>query len=213
MRDDLAKYINIFDYVNIEELRLELEQSNKLSGTCIFVDLCGSTKIKYEKSYAEWVIILGNTFNKICDEHKLEKNIIKYIGDEVMIFIPDEDLKKGITVNNYISLLYSLYEIIRDVKSYNDFMLNCKASIHYCTDVFHISFNKNTNDYYIDLTARLMSISKENRIVLSNKYFTQMEKVNLSEMKNYAFIKNISGKSTKDFRGVPSLTEYRSIDI
>jgi hypothetical protein len=67
----------------------------------------------------------------------------------------------------------------------------------------------------IDLTARLMSKAKANRIVMSEKFFTKVKNdmVNMNVRLETTALASISNVYMEDFKGVPWPTEYRFIDV
>lgn len=105
--------------------------------------------------------------------------MVKGIGDEVMLFIPDRELVIRPANNNYFALLEDIYASLYIIRYHPnpDMFLNCKVSIHYCTEVYNITFFEGANDYYgsdIDLTARLMTKSIESRIVVSERFYAKV---------------------------------------
>jgi hypothetical protein len=105
--------------------------------------------------------------------------VVKGIGDEVMLFIPDRELVIRPANNNYFALLEDIYASLYIIRYHPnpDMFLNCKVSIHYCTEVYNITFFEGANDYYgsdIDLTARLMTKSIESRIVVSERFYAKV---------------------------------------
>lgn len=215
----MVTFIN-FKNPSSKEIGKVLSSLSKYPGTCFFIDIINSTDIKYNTSLADWGKKLNNTFNFISFLNDFPDNVVKGIGDEIMLYIPDEDLKAKSTYNDYFALLEEIYATIDNIKNYpiEDVFLNCKVSIHYCTEVYNITFFKGANDYYgqdIDLTARLMSKAKANRIVMSEKFYNKVKAdyFNLyGERKNTCFDK-ISQKYIEDFKGVPEPTEFRMIDV
>ena len=137
-----------------------------------------------------------------------------------MVFIPDKEMAKHTLYSDYFSVLWDLYYTIDNLKNIplKDDFLNCKVGIHYCRDVYNITFLKDVNDYYgkdIDLTARLMSKTKANRIVISEVFF---QKIKQEYDRTYIgfhdkVFNKISEKYIEDFKGFPYSTEYRIIDI
>ncbi len=215
----MVHYINYKNPVS-DEIEGKLRQIPKCPGTCFFIDIINSTDIKYSSELWEWGRKLNNTFNFISFLNDFPDNVVKGIGDELMLYIPDEELKAKKTVNNYISLIEEIYATIDNIKNYPvpNVFLNCKVSIHYCTEVYNISYFKGANDYYgqdIDLTARLMAKSKINRIILSEKFYTRVENnlVKLNIRKENTCLRHLSEKYIEDFKGVPYSTEFRVIDV
>ncbi|MCK4678851.1 MAG: hypothetical protein KAT48_12025 [Bacteroidales bacterium] len=215
----MVQYICFTD-PSSEEMDKKLKDLSRCPGTCFFIDIINSTDIKYKTNVSEWGRKLNNTFNFISFLNDFPDNVVKGIGDELMIYIPDEDLKAKTTYNNYFALLNEIFATLDNIKNYplEDVFLQCKVSIHYCTEVYNISFFKGVNDYYgqdIDLTARLMSKSKKSRIVLSEKFFTKVKNDvdNLGLRLEETDLKNISQKYIEDFKGVPYPTEFRVLDV
>jgi len=215
----MVKYIH-FKNPTSTEIEETLKKVPKSPGVCFFIDIINSTDIKYTTEVWQWGKKLNNTFNFISFLNDLPNNVVKGIGDELMLFIPDDDLMAKSSYNNYLSLLEEIYATIDNIKNYpvKDVFLNCKVAIHYCTEVYNISFFKNANDYYgqdIDLTARLMAKAKANRIVLSEKFFAKVNNdvATLNIQKNQTCLKYLSDKYMEDFKGVPVPTEFRVIDV
>ena len=186
----------------------------------IFIDVINSTDIKYKSELKDWGKRLNNTFNFISFLNDLPDNVVKGIGDELMLFIPDEDLFSKTSYNNYFGLIEEIYATIDNLVNYpiEDTFLNCKVSIHYCTEVYNITFFENANDYYgrdIDLAARLMSKAKANRIVMSEKFFTKVKNdmIDNNIRIEDTSLKDVSNVYMEDFKGVPWPTEFRFIDV
>jgi hypothetical protein len=117
-------------------------------------------------------------------------------------------------------LLEEIYATMYNIRHYpvQNTFLACKVVIHYCTEVYNITFFKDANDYYgsdIDLTARLMTKSIENRIVLSEKFLNKVHKDLKSQglPENAGCLAHISGRFLENFKGVPVSTKYRIIDV
>ena len=215
----MAHYIHFRD-PNSEEIERILEKIPKCPGTCFFIDVINSTDIKYKSSLKAWGKRLNNTFNFISLLNDFPDNVVKGIGDELMLYIPDTDLVNKTSYNNYLGLIEEIYATIDNLLNYpiEDTFLNCKVSIHYCTDVYNITFFEKANDYYgkdIDLTARLMGKARANRIVMSEKFFTKVKNdmVNNSVRIENTVLADISEVYMEDFKGVPWPTEYRYIDV
>jgi len=202
------------------EIDKQLKSIPKCPGTCFFIDLVGSTQIKYTSGIEEWGRKINNTFNFISFLNDFPDNIVKGIGDEIMLFIPDEGLNSKSSYNDYFSLLQEIYSSIDTIKNHplEELFMPCKVAIHYCTEVYNITFLEGANDYYgldIDLTARLTSKARANRIVMSEAFYQKVlhdfeEKY--SNMPHTSFHK-ISGKYLEDFKGIPDPAEYRIIDV
>ena len=205
---------------NSEEITRILESIPPCPGTCFFMDINRSTDMKYQGGLKDWGRKLNNTFNALLFANHFEHNILKGLGDEMMLFIPDEELLQKEANNHYYGLLEDIYASLFLIKNHpnQDIFLNCKVAIHYCTEVYNITFFENANDYYgsdIDLTARLMTKSIENRIVLSERFYTKV-KNDLIDLKlpfDSGCLSGISDKFIENFKGVPTSTEFRVIDV
>jgi len=215
----MAHYIHDKD-PNSETLVRALESIPRCPGTCFFMDINRSTDIKYSGGLTDWGRKLNNTFNNLLYANHFQHNIVKGIGDEMMLFITDEELVGKGTNNNYFALLEDIYASLFLIRHHPDpdLFLNCKVAIHYCTEVYNITFFEGANDYYgsdIDLTARLMTKSVENRIVLSEKFFIKVKNdlVNLGLDSDAGCMRWISDRFIENFKGVPVSTEFRVLDV
>jgi len=215
----MAFYIHFKD-PNSEEIVQYLSSIPKCPGTCFFMDINRSTDMKYEGGLADWGRKLNNTFNFLSLLNDFPQYIVKGIGDEIMLFIPDDVLKTKSAINSYYKLLEEIYATLFNIRQYPvaDTFLACKVAIHYCTEVYNITFFEGTNDFYgsdIDLTARLMTKCLENRIVLSEKFLNKVHKdvraMGLPD--NAGCLGKISGRFMENFKGVPASTQYRIIDV
>jgi len=214
----MAHFIHFTD-PNSQEMENYLKSIPTCPGTCFFIDINKSTDLKYTGGLPDWGRKLNNTFNFISLLNDFPDNIVKGIGDEIMLFIPDERLKEKKTIKTYYQLLEEIYSTVYNICSFPvpGMFLPCKVSIHYCTEVYNVTFFKDANDYYgrdIDLTARLMTKAVENRIVLSEKFFVKVQNdlVNLGLPASFGCLSNVSGKFLEQFRGVPESTEYRILE-
>lgn len=214
----MAQYIH-FRNPNSKEIEKALEKIPPSPGTCVFIDIVGSTRIKYGSDLKTWGRKINNTFNFISILNDFPDNVVKGIGDEIMLYIPDEELAQKTSYNDYFSLLQEIHATIDNIRNFpiEGLFLPCKVAIHYCTDAYNITFLEGANDYYgkdIDLTARLTSKAKANRIVLSETFY---QKVRKDYNQKYAsntdcVMTGISGKYLEDFKGVPDSTEFRILD-
>lgn len=215
----MVQYIHHSDPYSTE-LISQLDGIPQCPGICFFMDINKSTDIKYQGGLRDWGRKLNNTFNYLIYSNHFERNVVKGIGDEIMLYIPDFALKQKSANNNYFAVLEDIYAALFLIRNHPDpdIFLNCKVAIHYCTEVYNISFFEGANDYYgsdIDLTARLMSKSTENRIVLSERYYEKVlsDLAAFSLPHNSGCLSQISEKMLESFRGVPTSTGYRLIDV
>lgn len=215
----MAYYIHYKDPKSGEMIR-ELESIPRCPGTCFFMDINRSTDMKYLGGLPDWGRKLNNTFNNLLYANHFQHNIVKGIGDEMMLFITDEELFSKPSNNTHFALLEDIYASLYLIRHHPDpdLFLNCKVAIHYCTEVHNITFFEGANDYYgsdIDLTARLMTKSIENRIVLSEKFYIKVKNdlINLGLPMETGCLEWVSDRFIENFKGVPTSTEFRVIDI
>jgi class 3 adenylate cyclase len=212
----MAVYINNKN-PNSSELDDLLTNLSTCPGTCIFIDIVNSTEIKYRTDLKTWARMLNNTFNFISFLNDFPNHIVKGIGDELMLYIPDEDLHKKQNINNHYQLLQEIFATLFNIKHFpnGDMFLPCKVAIHYCTNVYNITYFENYDDYYgldIDLTARLMSKARMHRIVFSESFYKKvLESCDGNEANGC--LSSVSEKYIEDFKGVPYATELRVIDV
>lgn len=215
----MVHYINFTD-PNSEEMTRVLEQIPTCPGVCIFMDINKSTDMKYEGGLKDWGRKLNNTFNVLLRANHLQDNLVKGIGDEMMLYVTEEDLSQKRSDGNCFGLLSNIYDSLSVIRNHpvSGMFLNCKVAIHYCTEVHNITFFEGADDYYgsdIDLTARLMSRSIENRIVLSEKFFVKVQNdlVGLGMSPHSGCLKDVSQLCSESFKGVPTATTFRVLDV
>jgi class 3 adenylate cyclase len=214
----MAVYINHKDPASADLVKI-LNKIPPCPGTCIFIDLVESTGIKYKKGVGHWGRLINNTFNFISILNDFPENIVKGIGDELMIYIPDDLLTKKETFNNHYSIIEELYSTLMNIKSFpvKNLFMDCKIAMHYCSNVYNITFLKGYNDYYgkdIDMAARLMSKSGKNRIVFSEVFYQKAKEdlasLNIPEEDTCLYQK--SELISENFKGIPFPVVYRTID-
>ena len=138
----------------------------------------------------------------------------------MMLFIPDAVLQEKTSNNTCFALLEDIYAALFLIKNHPDqeLYLNCKVAIHYCTEVYNITFFEGADDYYgsdVDLAARLMSKSTVNRIVLSEKFYVKVvnDLINMGLPMDTGCLSRVSERFIEDFKGVPVSTPFRVIDV
>ncbi|NQS97066.1 MAG: hypothetical protein HQ591_01290 [candidate division Zixibacteria bacterium] len=201
-----AEFINPDIEINDTEQKFKdkIRELPKIKGICIFIDICSSTKVKGENDKEYWISLIYNTLCKASGKYNgfFRKHIVKIIGDEYFFFIPEESFKDlGEAPFDWI------YEELKRVITFNnsrkDLFLKLKAAIHYCTDVYRITFLESQElDYYgngIDLTSRLIKNAKEDLIVISCEFAKKLE--NMDEINKLQVFSEI-------FRGFKEPTKY-----
>jgi class 3 adenylate cyclase len=215
----MATYIH-YKNPHSEELEELIAGLKPTPGVCIFIDLINSTGDKFDQKNNGWIRKLNNTFNFISLINDFPNFVVKGIGDELMLYLPDQDLKKSRSFNSYFSLISEIYATMDTLIHHplKDIFYECKVGIHYCTNVYNITFFEGVNDYYgtdIDLSARLMQKARGNRIVMSEAYYNRvMEDVEgLGGNIVNTIIPEISKTYIEDFKGVPSPVEFRVVQL
>jgi class 3 adenylate cyclase len=215
----MVRYIHFKDPHSEDMVRL-LGEIPTCPGTCIFMDINKSTDMKYSGGIVDWGRKLNNTFNFLLYTNHFEDFIVKGIGDEMMLYIPDAPLAGNSAGGGCQALLEDIFSSLYTIQNHPDprLFLECKVSIHYCTKVYNISFFKGANDYYgsdIDLTARLMTKCIERRIVISETFYQKLESERLSRglPAGIGCLSAVSDVCETQFKGVPDLTKYRTIDV
>lgn len=215
----MARYIHFTD-PNSPEIEALLDGIPTCPGICFFMDINRSTDIKYQGGLKDWGRKLNNTFNNLLYANHFQQHIVKGIGDEMMLFIPDAALRGKSANNTCYALLEDIYSSLYLIRHHPDpdLFLNCKVAIHYCTEVYNITFFEGAEDYYgsdIDLTARLMTKSVENRIVMSEKFYVKViaDLVEMGMPLDSGCLSRVSGQFIENFRGVPVSTAFRIIEV
>jgi class 3 adenylate cyclase len=215
----MAKYIH-YNNPYSEELQEVIKGLETTPGVCIFIDVINSTGDKFDNPDKRWIRKLNNTFNFISFINNFPDFVVKGIGDELMLYLPDTDFGTESAFQNYYSLLSEIYATMDNLHHHpvKDIFYECKVALHYCTDVYNITFFEGVNDYYgtdIDLSARLMGKARGNRIVLSESFYKKvnddLRKLNLNIADTV--INEISKTYIEDFKGVPYPVEFRKIDL
>jgi class 3 adenylate cyclase len=214
----MATYINHKDPASTHLVKI-LNKIPTCPGTCIFIDMIESTGMKYKKGVGHWGRLINNTFNFISILNDFPENIVKGIGDELMIYIPDEVLVQKSSLTNHYSIIEELYSTLLNIKSFpvKNLFMDCKIAMHYCTNVYNISFLKSYNDYYgkdIDMAARLMSKSGKNRIVFSEAFYekAKTDLVNLNIPEELTCLNEASTPISENFKGIPHPLIFRTLD-
>ena len=215
----MATYIH-YKNPHSDELAEIISGLQPTPGVCIFIDLINSTGDKYDNPDNAWVRKLNNTFNFISVINDFPNFVVKGIGDELMLYLPDKDLNKSRSFKDYFSLLSEIYATMDTLIHHplKEIFYECKVGIHYCTDVYNITFFEGVNDYYgtdIDTSARLMKKAQGNRIVMSETFYDKVmedvETLNLDAAET--IISEISKTYIEDFKGVPHPTEFRLLQL
>lgn len=150
-------------------------------GVCIFIDLIDSTADKYRVPKEVWIKKLNNSFNFISIINRFSSFVVKGIGDEVMIYLPDSIFGNKNYFSDYRHLLGELKATLLTLAQhpFPELFYPCKIGLHYCRDAYNISFLPDTVDFYgqdIDAAARMMSQSQTNTLTLSEAFYQILHK-------------------------------------
>jgi len=215
----MASYIHYLDPFS-KELDEVISKLQRTPGTCIFIDLINSTADKILHPDNSWIKKLNNTFNFISVINQFPNFVVKGIGDEMMLYLPDDELQHNKTFNNYLALLGELHATVETLINHplKNLFYECKVGIHYCTNVYNITFFDGVNDYYgtdIDASARLMQKSRGNRIVLSEDFYQRALADCQNQKRNpeNTILSRVSGIYIEDFKGLDQPFKYRAIEV
>ena len=100
--------MSLFINPNYREIREKIENLKPIPGYCIFIDIVGSTELKSHNLY-EWISYIYNTFATINFSLFYKFNPLKSIGDCLMFYIPESDMKD----ESPLTLLDSLIDMAK----------------------------------------------------------------------------------------------------
>lgn len=207
IRNDCIMNAVYIDYSkDTEFIKEQFKDLETTPGTCVLMDMCDSTKLKGQ-DYWKWILRMQNTFVIAESLPTFPGNVLKHIGDEIMIFIPDTNLSGHVHAQIFDSVKCALSKFHNEI---DEVTVELKAAIHYCTNVFNITFVPQVNDYYgidIDLSARLMSVIDKKGIAISETFY-QKARLHGDEL-----FEGISGKKEAKFKGFPTSTGYRTYQV
>ena len=213
----MAVYIRNFN-PHSAEMESFVGQLPKTPGTCIFVDIINSTSDKYNCLPQSWIRKINNTFNFFLILNDFKDFVVKGIGDEIMLYLPDAAMENNPAFKNSYILLQEIISTVENLINHpcKDLFYECKVGIHYCTDVFNITFFEGVNDYYgtdIDLAARLMHKASGNKIIINEAFYQKVMEAFITAESNIGsrLIDHISDALSDMFKGVPYPVNYREI--
>lgn len=202
------------------EMERQISSLQKTPGTCLFVDIVNSTSDKYESTPQSWIRKINNTFNFFLILNDFRDYLVKGIGDELMLYLPDEAMRQHPAFRSSFYLLQEIYSTIENLIHHprKDLFYECKVGIHYCSDVYNITFFEGVNDYYgtdIDLAARLMKKSSAEKIIINESFYQKVtESIKDTDVvPQNRLISNISEPISDSFKGVPHPVYYREIFV
>ena len=140
-------------------------------GTCIFIDVTGSTAMKNTRTTTQWLLLLSNCFSD-SKSYLSPFPLLKTIGDELMYYIEDKDL--AAEGYSHFQIYDALWQIaVQQSGLYPD----VKISAAWCDDVYPVTFIPGQQDYYglgIDLTARLKGYALPKEVVIDERLYQRV---------------------------------------
>jgi class 3 adenylate cyclase len=137
-------------------------------GYRIFIDIVGSTAMKH-RSFREWVLLIHNSFAN-AETFLGAFRPLKGIGDELMYYIEDADLRDA--QSSPARIFEGLYQLATDPAAG---FPPVKIVAAYCVSVYPMTFLRGTRDYYgvdVDRCARLKSIDpapRQGEVVIDSR--------------------------------------------
>ena|GEM_PF-5327297 len=231
---------------NLEEAKIINQMiQHKIKGFIISVDLCNSTEYKKEKE-EKWFkrllhfyqgtesFLKSSLIRKITDEQEKEDiskrvHVLKYIGDEVMLFIEFDSKKdtsiKSILLSNLIFFLENLrknlnenyfikypdynannFDTVLNYEKHSD-KIDIKVVITYAEDLIKYDMGKTFDilGVEVDFWSRIKELCKENMILVNDSFQAQYQSTNHGQkfinLKGFD-LKGISDQNYKEQGGI-----------
>jgi class 3 adenylate cyclase len=160
-------------WINDSELRQSVDSLQPTPGYCIFIDIVGSTKMK-EKKIGDWIILLNNFFRALREPpHLYQFKPLKVIGDAVMYYIEDSELKQS--AGTPFSLFHSLWLIATENR--REIIPEVRIGAVRCNQAYSLTFMQGNQDYYgidIDLAARLQTYAQPGEVVIERRFYDEI---------------------------------------
>jgi class 3 adenylate cyclase len=196
--------------LNNPNLKADVEALAKTPGICIFIDITGSTQMKCS-SLKEWIAKIHNCFANAATIMPPQFTPIKSIGDALMYFIEDQDLRSS--GYSPMQIYDGLWHLATETGS--EFP-DVKIGAAWCEEVYPITFFAGNRDYYgidIDLTARLQSMANSKEVVidsrLRDKVFENYSKAGNRDQ--FVGVRKLEGPEEVLPKGIPHTVQiYRS---
>jgi hypothetical protein len=168
-------------------------------GTCIFIDVTGSTAMKNTRTTTQWLLLLSNCFSD-SKSYLSPFPLLKTIGDELMYYIEDSDLAAA--GYNHFQVYDNLWQIaVQQSGLYPD----VKISAAWCDDVYPVTFIPGQQDYYglgIDQTARLKGEAKPKEVVIDEQLHQRV--MQYEHALDHESIKKLQGPRSVQPSGIAS---------
>lgn len=187
-------------YINPDDLdfRIQIMNLQPTPGYCFFFDIVGSTELK-DEGLSQWILFIYNTFSNIRSYLFFKFRPLKSLGDGLLFFIPESEMKGEtplILFNSLCQILNSIEPYLRDVK----------IGAAYCKKVYDITFIKNSTDIYgkeIDLTARLASFAGRKELLMNGDFVERIRACyeTTGNKENFKEVQEIIGPWPAMFKG------------
>ncbi len=181
------------------------------TGTCIFVDVVGSTALK-DGSLLRWAIALSNTFSRVRTFLDPISVPLKSLGDELMFFIPDSHLKA--LGKNHLAIFGALASIAQDPEispKAGSLFPQVKVGVCQCSAVYELTFIPSVPDVYgkeIDLASRIAKHAAAGEVAM-NDTFTVLVRDNYKASgydASFPEVQRIVGPELVEFKGFTTPT-------
>ena len=167
-------------------------------GYCVFIDMAGSTAAK-DARLSTWIIHIYNVFANVLSFIPSIFQPIKCLGDGLMFFIPNAQLRGETPLTLFDSL-------VNIAVSNEEFIKPVRIGAAFCREAYEITFFPDYPDIYgkdIDLTARLASIAKPQEIVMNADYVSKLREEYARILNKHQFpdVPNIIGPVAENLKG------------
>lgn len=184
-------------------LKAQVDSLGKTPGICIFIDITGSTQMKCS-DLKQWIAKIYNCFSNAKSWLPPQFVPIKSIGDELMYFIEESDLRaSGYTeLQVYDGLWQMATETAPEFPE-------VKIGAAWCEEAYPITFLVGSRDYYgidIDLTARLQSEARNKEVVIDSRLCERVLACyrNTGNQDNFTSVSRLRGPETVLLKGIPN---------
>jgi hypothetical protein len=193
----MSFYIDPFD----PDLKTKIESLEQTPGYCLFIDIVGSTELK-DNDLKKWILKFYNTFAKIRGDLYSKFRPIKSLGDALMFFIPEKDMKEESALSLYAGLCSIITVVDEDKKFFSD----VKIAAAFCNEAYDITFLRDVPDIYgkdIDLTSRLLSVAQGNEIIMNSEFCNRVRDCYnmIGNKQQFSEVGKIIGPWPQSFKG------------